>query len=120
MSAMDWLFKYICQIIISMKESFSKGLQVESKLIFISVPGLVFYLFLSTRTVFCLDVENCIGEADQTYENDIAGKKYPHSFNFVRIDDPSNTDRYRAEEGQLKMTKIDCIKLQCFIQISLY
>ena len=64
--------------------------------------------------MFCLEVENCIGEADQSYENDITGKKYPHSFNFVRIDDPSNTDRYRAEQRQLKMTKIDFITLEYF------
>ena len=69
---------------------------------------LFYYLFLSTPTVFCLDEENCIGEDDQSYEDDIADKNNPHSLNDVRRDDPSDTDRYRAEQRQLKMTKIDC------------
>ena len=99
MSVVDWPFHHIYQII-SMKESFWR--LWANWFLFLSC-----YLFLRTLTVFCLEDENCIGEDDESYEDDIADKNYPHCLNDVRRDDPSNTDRYRAEQQQLKITKVD-------------
>ena len=76
------------------------------------------YLFLSTATVFCLNGENCIGEDDQSHENDVADKNYSHSVDDVRRNDPSNTDRDGTEQHQLKINKIYCETLQHFMNKS--